>query len=436
MPCRRFAIAVAMIGAIAPLAGLGVVPALAAERAGAIESADFRHASAAFRDRLNSLAASRDRVSAEEFKSAAAELRPALSDLEPHLRNAADRLTYGDWQRQLGNWLQDSALLARGLAAMLDSGQLQPNLVPTVSAMLGHTAYIAHDHATAWRMLGPLVAQGAIDDATPAMAAESAAAVGDAGAALATLDKAIGLRAGKGSPAPEDWYLRAMRIAHDAHRDADAARWATNHVRAYPSARAWLGAVQLVRATFASPDIDTRKDFAMLLDRAGALALQPAAVGDEYRAYLRAIDPRRFPGEAVRVADQAVTTGALAADDAAVTDAIAEARPRLAAARASLDAMVRDAIATPTGEAAMVAGDALLAGQDNARAAEMYTIALTRSVPDGMADHVLIRIAIAEIAQGQYAAAEANLAKVSAQRAALASLWTIYADQQAAAAVR
>ena len=66
----------------------------------------------------------------------------------------------------------------------------------------------------------------------------------------------------------------------------------------------------------------------------------------------------------------------------------------------------------------------------------MYTIALTRSVPDGMADHVLIRIAIAEIAQGQYAAAEANLAKVSAQRAALASLWTIYADQQAAAAVR
>jgi len=168
------------------------------------------------------------------------------------------------------------------------------------------------------------------------------------------------------------------------------------------------------------------------MDQTGALKLDAKYVAREYVAYLQAIDARRFPGEAVRIAEQGIATGALKADDSFVKDALAQARPRVAADKASLPGLAKEAAAAPSGKVAAAAGDTFLSYNDPAKADELYTLALSKGGVDADKDRILTRLAIAQIDEGKYPDAKANLAKVGGTRVGIAQLWAIYADQKAA----
>ena len=97
-----------------------------------------------------------------------------------------------------------------------------------------------------------------------------------------------------------------------------------------------------------------------------------------------------------------------------------------------LAAFAADALSPKaTVKTVIAAADALLSYGQGAKAAELYQIALTKP---GTADvNVLLNhLGIAQVYAGDYAGAQATLAKVDGKRKPLAQLWAIYAQSKAA----
>jgi hypothetical protein len=78
----------------------------------------------------------------------------------------------------------------------------------------------------------------------------------------------------------------------------------------------------------------------------------------------------------------------------------------------------------------MSAADALLSYGQAAKAAELYTIALGKPGVDTA--RAQLRLGIAQVDTGNYAAAQQSFAKVTGPRKAIAQLWAAYAAQKAA----
>ncbi|WP_353230699.1 hypothetical protein [Novosphingobium sp.] len=413
---------------------VSAVPAVAkdAPPAKVTNSAEFSKVAGPFQKLFNDTVAKKGKVPDADFKAATAALVPELAKVEPGVKSPLDRLIYGDWQRQVGGFTSNDALTAKGLQNMLDSGQLQANLVPTVSAMLGQMAFVAKDYPAAIKALSPLVNSATVDDAVPQMLAEAYTSSGQPKAGLDALKTAIAAKKAANQAPPEDWYNRGNRIAYTSKLSAESTEWALLLVSAYPTPMNWLGATQLVRNGATNFTNQEELDVSRLMDQAGSLKLEPKYVEREYVAYLQSIDARRFPGEAVRIAEQGIATGALKADDTFVKDVLTQARPRAAADRATLPSLAKEASAAPSGKVAAAAGDTYLSYGEAAKADELYTLAMSKGGIDADKDRVLTRLAIAQIDEGKYADAKANLAKIVGPRAPIAQLWAIFADQKAA----
>ena len=418
-------------------------------------SFEFKEHSTAFKRAFADLYAKRANLDPAEFRAEAESLVPQLAALEPVVSAPLDRLVHGDWQRQVGSWTSDSALIVKGLQAMLDSGLLQPNLVPTTKAMLRNIAFAAKDYPTVIRLLSPLqpapvperfvpdtLAPGplASDDAMPQMLAEAYAATNQPQAGLDVLKSAISARMAAHRAVPVDWYRRGLRIAFNAKMSAEAIAWSQLLLTTDPSPLRWLGAAQMVRLGYPNFTDEEELDLARLLDQTGALKLEARYSRLEYLLYLKAIDPHRFPGEAMRIAEQGISIGVLKPDDPFVENLVLQARAQASADTTALTGRANDAAATASGKlapgvAAGVAagmGDAWLSDSDSAKAEESYTLALTKGVAEDQ-DRVQTRLGIARIELGKYADAKATLGKVAGPRAAIAQLWAIFADQKAAA---
>ncbi len=432
-PVVAAALAAAPVAVVATLGIAVAAPAMAKDAPKATNSAEFSKVAGPFQKSFNDVLAKKTaKVSDAELKAAAEPLVPQLATIEAGVKSPLDRLIFGDWQRQVGGWTGDTALTAKGLQNMLDSGQLQPNMVGTVSAMLGQMAFTGKDYPTAIKTLSPLMSDPKVDDAVPQMLAESYASSGQPKQGLDALKAAIAARKAANLPAPEEWYSRGNRIAYSAKLPAESTEWAILLVQAYPTPLNWLGAAQLVRNSATNFTGQEELDISRLMDQAGSLKLDPKYVEREYIAYLQAVDARRYPGEAVRIAQQGISTGALKASDTFVKDVMTQAGPRVAADKASLPGLAKEAATAPSGKVAAAAGDTYLSYADPAKAEEMYTLALSKGGVDADKDRILTRLAIAQIDEGKYPDAKANLAKVGGTRTGIARLWAIYADQKSA----
>jgi len=431
-PVVAAALAAAPLAVIAALGVASAVPAVAKDAPKVSNSPEFTKVAGPFQKSFNELLAKKGKVPDAELKAGAEPLVPQLAAMESSVKSPLDRLIFGDWERQVGGFTGDTALTTKGLQAMLDSGQLQPNQAASVGAMLGQTAYVAKDYPTSIKYLSPLMADPKVDDAVPQMLAESYASAGQPKQGLDALKAAIAARKAAGAPIPEDWYNRGNRIAYTSKLPAESTEWALLLVSAYPTPMNWLGATQLVRNSATNFTSQEELDVSRLMDQAGALKLDPKLVEREYIAYLQAVDARRYPGEAVRIAQQGVASGALKASDTFVKDVMTQGGPRIATDKASLPSLAKEAAAAPSGKVASAAGDTYLSYADPAKAEEMYTLALSKGGVDADKDRILTRLAIAQIDEGKFPDAKANLAKVGGTRVGIAQLWSIYADQKAA----
>lgn len=244
-------------------------------------------------------------------------------------------------------------------------------------------------------------------------------------AGLEYLAKAIAHRKANGQPVDNAWYRRGITVAYSNQVVPQIYDLVVQWVGDYPSEENWRDAVNLTRNLndFEGPEA---LDLLRLARRVGGLRDK-----QDYILYIEAADARRLPKEVKDLIDQAYAAGAVSKDDIYVADSLTTANGRIKTDMAELPALERDANAAAAGlRTVFAAGDAFLSYGEYAKAAGFYEKSL------GMAgverNTALTRLGIAQIGMGDYAAAQATLAKVDGTRASIAKLWSAYAAELAA----
>ena len=365
--------------------------------------------------------------------AAAAQVDAALGGAKAKLdaaRGAAttpgDKLKLGNMIANYGGLIADPAVQHDGMAMMLDSGVLADEMVGKVSWLAGVTSYQTHDYATAARYIQAAKDKGYTDPQLDAVLNDSYKRSNNPQAALANAQRNISAAKAAGTRPDEASIRTALQAAYDAKQLAPSTEYAVLLAQYYPSVNSWNNAISVVRALSAYPSQEVL-DLMRLMDRTNSYEQ-----GQDYIEYIQAVDPRRLPGEAQKVIDAGLASGKLRANDPFVTEARTTASSRVAADRASLPGLERDARA-PNASAAVVSGaaDAFLSYGDAAKAEALYTIALTKSGVDS--DRVLTRLGIAQTDLGKTTDAQANFAKIQGPRKAIGQLWSAYAVQKGAA---
>lgn len=350
-----------------------------------------------------------------------------LATAEAAIKTPLDRMAAGGWAVSIGGALNDVAMRQRGIQNMLDSGQVPAANVTEYQFYLGNFAYSNKDYPTAIKALTSAVAANYKDDTAAELLADSYSQQNQNAEALAALKSAVEARKAAGGEVPEAWFKRANLIAYKNRLGPQAIEWSTMMVEANPTPLNWLGAAQLVRE-FGQFTNQESVDLGRLLLRSGGFQNDPKYVEREYVEYIEAADPRRLPGEVLKVADMGVKAGVLKANDAFVSDALSQAKGRIAADKASLPALDREARAGKDGKTALAMADAYLSYDEPAKAEEMYKMALEKGAIDK--DRALTRLGIAQVDQDKFEEAKASFAQVTGPRAALARLWSAFATTQ------
>ncbi|MBS0477043.1 MAG: hypothetical protein JSR28_18080 [Proteobacteria bacterium] len=347
-----------------------------------------------------------------------------LEQLHAAATTADDKYIYGQLAFKLGKIAEDKALQRTGLAATVESGKLPPEQAAEFNFFVGALSYDMRDYAAARTALQAAIGGGYAKNDVEGMLAEAYINDNQPGEGLKVLQAAI---AKKGNAAPEDWLRRGEVVAYNAKMTDQAATFGAQLVRNYPGKQNWALAISVLRDLARYPAQDMI-DLLRLMDRTDSYM-----EGRDYVEYIQAADPRRSPGEVMKVLNKGLASGKLSTSDVFVTDAKSVATARITADKASLPAMERDARAgAATANAVMAAADAYLSYDQPAKAAELFQLAMTK--PGVETDKALTRLGIAQVDMGQAAAAQATFAKVGGTRKLMAQLWSSYAAGKAAPA--
>lgn len=336
-----------------------------------------------------------------------------------------DRYIAGQLAVQLGGLAQDPVIQRKGILSMLDSGKIAPAEVSKFQFYVGSISYDLKDYPAARAAFTAAMAAGYREGDIEALLAESYIAENQVAQGLTVLSQAIDARRAAGTPAPQGWYRRGLGAAYKAKILDQTSAFSMALVRDYPNNDNWAGAITVLREVGGYANQESL-DLMRLMDRTGSWS-----EGRDYVEYIQAADARRLPGEVVAVIDKGIAAGKLQMSDVFVSDNKALAAGRIAADKASLPALERDArAANATGATVSAAADAFLSYGQAAKAVELYTIAVGKPGVD--LPRAMTRLGIAQADTGDFAGAAATFAKVEGPRKALAQLWGIYATQKAA----
>ncbi len=367
-----------------------------------------------------------------DIKAQAALLVPQLAQIESKVRAPLDKQIFGQWEYIVGTGAGDEVLENKGLSLMASSGLMTPEQNSQIAAQLGQMAYKEKNYDAAIKALSPLVSNPTTQDGIGEMLAASYEGIGQPKQGLDALKSFVTAHTAANRPVGAEVYDFGVGLGFKAKLIPETTEWAVLRVAANPTPRNWLEAAELVRSNSTNNTNQDELDISRLLDQTGALGLSADTIGREYVIYLQSINANLLPSEALRIKEQGVASGALKASDTFVKDIEASARPRLAADNSSLDRLGSDASSAPTSRIAVTAGNIFLSHRDWARSDAMFTLALAKGVADDEKNHVLIRLAMAQIGENKFVDAKASLSKVTGQQAPIAQLWAIYADQKAA----
>lgn len=335
-----------------------------------------------------------------------------------------DKFFSGQLALNLGNLGSDKAMQRRGLQAMIDSGKLSPADVGKYNFYIGGLAYDMKDYAAARTAFSSAIAGGYTENGVEALLADAYINDNQPAEGLRILQAAVSK---PGVTAPEDWLRRGVVTAYKARQADYASSFSSQLVNAYPGTENWALAVSVVR-DLGKFQQQEQIDLLRLMERTKSYS-----EARDYIEYVQSADPRRLPGEALKILNAGIASGKLDPKDPFVTDAKTMATARIPADKASLVGLERDArAANSTAATAMAAGDAYLSYDEDAKAAEMYQIALGKPGVD--AARILTRLGIAQADLGRYAEAQATFAKVDGVRKPIAALWSAYAASKAKAA--
>ncbi|HUD29374.1 MAG TPA: hypothetical protein VMQ93_10910 [Novosphingobium sp.] len=336
-----------------------------------------------------------------------------------------DKMAVAQWMRNYGIISQDRALQYRGTTLLLESGRLPAESVGQTNYSAGITAYQLNDYVNSAKYLKAAKDAGYVDSTgqLDLVLADAYKKSNNPDAALQMAKDDVAAAQAKGI-APSETALRSvLQQTYTAKQLAPSTEYAALLGQYYPAT--WGTAISVVAQLAALPR-DQDLDLIRLKYATGTMSEKR-----DYYEYLDAVDPRAFPGEAVKVMNDGIAKGKLT--KAEIGADLANAQGRVAADKASLPAAERDAN-KPGATAATVVGaaDVFLSYDEPARAEALYAKAL--SMPGVDTNKVALRLGMSQALTGKYADAQANFAKVTGTRAPVAKLWSAYAKGKASPA--
>lgn len=410
------ALAIALAGGAAMVTAAISEPA-AAQRSGR-NSAPKTENSEAFVKAYDPVAAI---VTAEAGDFAAA--KPQVPGLVAAIETPDDRNAAGNLILTLGNKLKDPQLQRQGLELMVASGKADPAQLGQFQFFIGSLAYDARDWAAARAALQAAVAAGYTETNPDTMIAETYFGENQAAQGLDYLKGVIEKQLAAGQQVPEAWYVRGLKVAYDARLTDKATEWSAMLVASAPNQTNWQRALQVV-GSMHQLDPQARLDLLRLM-----LATNSLSDRREYEDYIEAADPRIMANEVGRVLDAGVQAGVFSSGDQYYTEVKTIVDQRAAQDRRDAPGLATEARSAATGSAAHNAGEVFLSLGSWAEAEEMYALALQKGGVDR--DRTLTRLGIAQAQQGKKAEAKATLEQVSGARAAVARMWTAFAESRA-----
>jgi hypothetical protein len=362
------------------------------------------------------------------LKTAFAPAVPQFQAVEKTAKTNGDKYLLGQWGTNIGIISGDQTILTHAFQLILDSGKGSPADQAATRYKLGVTAYQNKDYATAISAVSPLVAANYSDDSAAEVLAMSYAGQDKIPQALDALKSAAAARKAAGGTVPNSWLLRGNQLAYKLKNPALGAEWAVLTVTYQPTPENWISSAQLLRIYNGYTGQDAL-DLERLLLRSGALAGDLKNARPEFIDYIQTADARRQPGEVLSVIDTGTKLGAISATDAPVAEAKNLASSLVAADKASLPRLDKEARVASASPAAIIGtADAFLGYGDAAKAAELYQLALTRPGVDKA--RALTRLGIAQSDQGNYAGAAETFAQITGPRQPLAQMWLAYVRQK------
>ncbi len=409
--------------------GMSAIPA-EAKSSGGTNSKEFVAAAMPLQKKVDEI----EKLKADPAKLAAGatEAMPMADAAAAAAKTPQDMLLAGQFFVTLGGYNGDMAARQRGAQMMIDSGRIDAAQLPQFQFYLGNFAYASKDYMTAAKALKTSSDLGFQHEQLLPLMMQAYGAANMAQEGLTAAKQTIASRKAAGLAIPEDWISRAQVVAYKAKLAPEAIFFSTMLVEEHPSNFNWLAATQMIR-TFAGLDPQATLDLFRLMDRSGALDNDAQYVQGEYKEYIETADPRKNPGEVASLISRAAAKGKLKTTDAWVNDANTNATSRIAADKASIPALVKEARGAADGKTALLAADVSLNYDMFDQAEEMYKLALAKGGID--ANVAQTRLGIADYGLGKNAEANDAFAKVTGPRLTVAKLWqALIATKTAAAA--
>ena len=242
------------------------------------------------------------------------------------------------------------------------------------------------------------------------------------GQAVGMLEKAIAAKKAKGEPAPEPWYRQRLKIAFDSKLAAPTTAAAVALVTDYPNPVNWYDALNLYRDA-AHGDEQFELDVFRLMH-----AVNAQGPDREWQEYARLALEKGLPGEARRILDEGVATKKLTGTKPIEKEIAQVAGAKVAADKASLPGLEKDAAKSPSAKLAIATGDSYYGYANYAKAADLYRVAAGKPGADAAVANLRLGASLA-MTGDRAGATKALQAVQGAPRQMLAQYWLIHVAQ-------
>ncbi len=356
----------------------------------------------------------------KNFEGAKAKLAEAEA-VQP--RNSYDDFFIAQFRINIGQALKDTVYTKPALETFANSEFTPPDTRKTVVTILMQTAYNDRDTAKT-KTYADMLTKLEPTNPEPALLLgqiyENDKNYAEADTNFST---AIRLTEASGKPVPEDYYVR-LAEARQHEKSPQTEDVLRQLVSKYPTAKNWqylISSFQVRSKLVGRSGLDVYR----LMAVTGTLSNS----GD-YIEYAESAKSAGIPGEAKSVLEKALAAGSIAARDKAVAASDLTIFRTLAASdQKTLGSFATQAKASPSGDLAVVAGNAYLGYGENAKAIELFKLALSKGAfAKKSATEASMRLGIAQYRAGDKAGALATFTAFKSSDANmndLAALWAI-----------
>lgn len=313
---------------------------------------------------------------------------------------------------------KNNPLIEDALTKMLATGKVNAVDTPKFIRTVGSLALERKDYNTATKSFEQLIALNPNDSESMIALGELYFAQKVNGKAVETINKAIATNKTAGTAVPEAWYRRALGIAYDGKIGGAVQPAALALVAAYPNAVNWRDAVLITRDNYPKIDEQTQLDMLRLQAATGSLTGER-----DFVEYADTALGRGLPGEAEYAIKQGIAKSMITSSKPIVVELMKSAQGKIAADKASLPGLERDAKGNP--KLALGTGDAYYGYGDFAKAAALYKQSIGGAGVDPATANLRLGAALARSGD-KVGAAEALRQVKGGLREELARYWLVF----------